>query len=224
MCRAAPLVRTPTAGSSSIRADGVRFAVSATVDPALVAVLENAKQLGFLGSRPIHEVIAHARGFVRALDDLGTLSTVLDLGSGGGVPGLVIAHDRPTTLVTLLDRRAKRTDFLERVVRRLGWQHRISVVCQDVATFGRTTSFDAVTARGFGPPEFTLSTAARLVRPGGRVVISEPPNRDRWDEGLLDRVHLRRIDVRRDPSVVEDVVTEGSIAHLDGLVAVFTTV
>ena len=45
-----------------------------------------------------------------------TCHTVLDLGAGGGVPGLVIAHDLPDLHVTLLDRRAKRTDFLERVV------------------------------------------------------------------------------------------------------------
>lgn len=193
--------------------------MSAPVDPALVAVLEDAQRLGFLGSRPISDVIAHARGFVRALDDLGTNYTVLDLGSGGGVPGLVIAHDRSATMVTLLDRRAKRTDFLERVVRRLGWQHRISVVCRDVASFAPTGLFDAVTARGFGPPERTLTAAAQLVRPGGRVVISEPPNQDRWDDEILDRLQLCRVDAPR-----RNAITDASHPRLDGLVAVFTTV
>ena len=192
--------------------------MSATVDPALVAVFEDAQRLGFLGARPIAEVIEHARGFVRALDDLPTRSNAVDLGSGGGVPGLVIAHDRPTMAVTLLDRRAKRTDFLERVVRRLGWHDRVSVACQDVATFGPPGSFDVVTARGFGPPDFTLASAARLVRPGGRIVISEPPDQDRWDEHVLERLHLRRLDVRR-----ENVANEPSIGRLDGLVAAFTT-
>lgn len=194
--------------------------MSVTIDPALVAALEDARRLGFLGSRPISEVIAHARGFVRALDDCGTIDSVLDLGSGGGIPGLVIAHDRPTASVTLLDRRAKRTDFLERVVRRLGWQQRVSVVCQDVTTFGPDHSFDAVVARGFGPPEFTLSAAARLVRRGAPIVISEPPDQDRWDDELLDRLQLRRTDVRLERSAPTDAPT----SQLDGLVAVFTTV
>ena len=196
--------------------------MSVTVDPALVDVLEDAQRLGFLGSRPIAEVIEHARGFVRGLDSLdglGTNPSVLDLGSGGGVPGLVIAHDRPATSITLLDRRAKRTDFLERVVRRLGWQHRISVVCQDVATFSPDRSFDAVVARGFGPPEFTLSTAARLVRSGGRVVISEPPDQDRWDDELLDRLQLRRVNV---PPTHGG--PDASPSRLDGLVAVFSPI
>lgn len=194
--------------------------MSATVDPLLVAALEDAQRLGFLGSRPIPEVIDHARGFVRALGDLGQHSSVLDLGSGGGVPGLVIAHDCPAMTITLLDRRAKRTDFLERVVRRLGWQHRISVVCEDVSTFGPDASFDAVTARGFGPPEFTLSSAARLVRPGCSIVISEPPDQERWSDELLDRLGLRRMDAPREALAAPLSESTG----LDGFVAVFTKV
>ncbi len=106
----------------------------------------------------------------------------------------MIAHDRPDLAVTMLDRRAKRTDALERVVRRLGWGDRVSVVCQDVAGFEPIVLFDSIVARGFGPPEFTLETAARLVAPGGPIVISEPPGADRWDISLLDRVGLRRVD------------------------------
>jgi 16S rRNA (guanine527-N7)-methyltransferase len=179
----------------------------------LIAALTDAQRLGFLGARPIDEVIDHARGFVRALAADDTVTSVLDLGSGGGVPGLVIAHDLPATRVTLLDRRAKRTDVLERVVRRLSWDDRVSVVCQDVTRFGPDGTFDAVVARGFGPPEFTLTAAARLVRVGGLIVISEPPDHDRWDDALLHRLEVRRCA----PSVRADA-GRGS---LDGLVAVF---
>jgi 16S rRNA (guanine527-N7)-methyltransferase len=167
--------------------------VSGGTAPELVAVLEDAQRLGFLGARPVSEVIEHARGFVRALRARGTVGSVLDLGSGGGVPGLVIAHDLPSTHVTLLDRRAKRTDALERVVRRLGWQQRVAVVCQDVDTFQPDTPFDAVVARGFGPPEFTLSAAARFVRPGQVIVISDPPGVSRWDDQLLQHLGLHRL-------------------------------
>jgi 16S rRNA (guanine527-N7)-methyltransferase len=197
--------------------------VGGATAPELVAALQDAQRLGFLGSRPIPEVIEHARGFVRALEARGPVRSVLDLGSGGGVPGLVIAHDLPGTHLTLLDRRAKRTDALERVVRRLGWQDRIVVVCQDVDTFGPAASFDAVVARGFGPPEFTLSAAARLVRSGHPIVISDPPGVNRWDEELLARLELHRIDV---PEPVGDEVKPAGTAGDPGppplgLVAVF---
>ena len=47
-------------------------------------------------------------------------------------------------------------------------------------------------ARGFGPPETTLEFASRLVRAGGRIVISEPPTGDRWDGELVAELGLRR--------------------------------
>lgn len=184
--------------------------------PALVNALLDAQRLGFLGSRPIAEVISHARGFVRALEAGDrVVESILDLGSGGGVPGLIIAHDLPAVRLTLLDRRAKRTDALERLVRRLGWQDRITVACTDVETFVPDGPFDAVVARGFGPPEFTLAQAVRFVRDGGPIVISEPPEVDRWDDRLLAELGLRRVG---DSSVATRTTGSGD---LDGLVAVF---
>ncbi len=58
--------------------------------------------------------------------------TVIDLGAGGGIPGLVIAHDRPDLHLTMVDRRSKRTDFLERVMRRLRWSAHVAVIAADV--------------------------------------------------------------------------------------------
>lgn len=162
----------------------------------LATALGDAQRLGFLGGRPIEEVIAHSRGFVRALSDVPAGSTVIDLGAGGGVPGLVVAFDRPDLGLVLLDRRTKRTDFLDRVVRRLGWTDRVSVVADDATNFAAThpASVAGVVARGFGPPEFTVELAGRLVQPHGRIVISDPPHGDRWDDALVTRLGLRRID------------------------------
>lgn len=164
----------------------------------LVAVLTASQDLGFLGARPVTEVIEHARAFVRALDGVTVEGSeppmVIDLGSGGGVPGLVIAHDRRDFHVTLLDRRAKRTDFLERMVRRLGWSDRVRVICDEaervVAREGGR--YAAAVARGFGPPEVTLGIGASLVRGSGRVIISEPPDGDRWTPALLEHLGVDR--------------------------------
>jgi 16S rRNA G527 N7-methylase RsmG len=77
----------------------------------------------------------------------------------------------------------------------LGMRH-VEVRCADVKVLidevgsGVTPPFDVVTARGFGPPEFTLRSATRLIRPGGRIVISEPPAGDRWSAELLDELGL----------------------------------
>ena len=80
------------------------------VEEELHEALGTSQRLGFLGDRPIDEVIEHARAFVSAVE--GISGSVIDLGAGGGVPGLVLAVDRPDLLITLLDRRTKRTDLL----------------------------------------------------------------------------------------------------------------
>ena len=188
----------------------IRVTVSATLrkmtitpmSDAVTAALEESRRLGFLGARPVEEVVAHARAFVDALD--GVVGEVADLGAGGGVPGLVIAHDRPDLELTLIDRRAKRTDFLERMVRRLRWTDRVHVLTADVEQVVRIApaSFDAVVARGFGPPEPTLSLAVGLVRAGGRVIISEPPVGDRWRPDLLAELGVFRVTERDGPVAV----------------------
>jgi 16S rRNA (guanine527-N7)-methyltransferase len=168
----------------------VSSAARPEVAPELLGVLAGAQRLGYLGARPIDQVVEHARRFVDALS--GVTGTVVDLGSGGGVPGLVVAHDRPDLVVTLLDRRTSRTDFLERMVARLEWGGRVTVRSCDALDLARevelgdATSFDAAVARGFGPPDATLVVGARLVGRAGVIVISEPPGGHPWDAILAE--------------------------------------
>lgn len=157
---------------------------------SVTETLREAQRFGFFGPGDITEAERHARGYVTALGELSPGTRLVDLGSGGGLPGLVLADAYPTASIVLLDRRQKRTDFLERAVRRHGWPH-VEVRLADVEQLARSVvagtcpPFDVVTARGFGPPEFTLRAAVAVCREGGRIVISEPPTGDRWPEGLL---------------------------------------
>jgi 16S rRNA (guanine527-N7)-methyltransferase len=161
----------------------------------LTETLRQAQRFGFFGSGPIDVAIRHAEHYVDALVDLAGGARVLDLGAGGGLPGLVIAAARPDLHTVLLDRRQKRTDFLELAAARLGLTH-IDVACEDAEQLvrriesGATPPFDAVTARGFGPPDVTLRTAHACISAGGRIIISEPPSGDRWDPSLLRELDL----------------------------------
>ena len=145
--------------------------------------------MGTLGDRPIPEVIEHARQFVTALE--GVTGKVIDIGTGAGVPGLVIAVDLPHLEVVLADRRATRMDALRLGVAALGLGERVSVVTADVDDLARDPAyagtFDAVVCRGFGPPESTAPLARGLLKNGGRLIVSEPPSPDpsRWSEDLL---------------------------------------
>jgi 16S rRNA (guanine527-N7)-methyltransferase len=157
----------------------------------LIAALAESQRLGMLGDRPVEQVVEHAAAFVDALR--GVEGTVVDLGSGGGVPGLVIADARPDLHVVLVDRRASRTDHLRRLVGRLGFAGRVEVLTLDATALPRASA-DAVVARGFGPPPSTLRAATPLLRAGGLVVVSEPPpdtqDDARWSPALLAELDL----------------------------------
>lgn len=159
----------------------------------LVEVLEEHQRLGLLGRAPVAEAMAHAAGFV---DRLRPATTVLDLGSGGGLPGLVVALRRPEASVVLLDARASRTDLLQRAVGRLGLGARVTVVHARAEDLGRRPEWrellDAVVARGFGPPPEVAECAAPFLRLGGQLVVSEPPAPapERWPAPGLALVGL----------------------------------
>lgn len=158
---------------------------------SLIAALTESQRVGMLGGRPVAEMVEHAGAFVDAL--AGVDGTVVDLGSGGGVPGLVIADARPDLHVVLVDRRVSRTDHLRRLIGRLGFADRVEVLTLDAAAVPRAVA-DAVVARGFGSPSSTLRAARPLLRPAGVVIVSEPPSgeqaRVRWPPALLVELDL----------------------------------
>jgi 16S rRNA (guanine527-N7)-methyltransferase len=153
----------------------------------LDAVLTRARELGFLGPGPIDGQRAHAEAFLGALE--GAPSCAFDLGSGGGVPGLVLALALPTTQWLLVDAMTKRTAFLADAVAELGLADRARVLtarAEELVPEHRGVA-DLVVARGFGPPAVLAECAAPLLAVGGQLVVSEPPGGQpgRWDaEGL----------------------------------------
>jgi 16S rRNA (guanine527-N7)-methyltransferase len=165
------------------------------VDPALDAVFQRSFDLGFLGSMPIADQIEHALGFVAVLESElgGPPPSVIDLGTGGGVPGLVLASCWPESRVVLMDANERRTTFLQEVL--VGWagSGRAEVVRGRVEELGRVETlreqFAAVTSRSFGIPAATAECGSSFLELGGSMVVSEPPDTDpadRWPEsGLL---------------------------------------
>ena len=93
--------------------------------------------------------------------------TLLDLGSGAGLPGLVLAMLLPETAVTLLEPMERRCRFLAEAVTELGLAN-ASVLrgrAEDV-----TFRADVVTARAVAPLPRLAELAIGLVRPGGMVL------------------------------------------------------
>jgi 16S rRNA (guanine527-N7)-methyltransferase len=150
----------------------------------LFGVLAASQQRGFIGGP---ELDAHVRQAEALADAVGPApATLLDLGSGGGLPGLVLAARWPGTAVTLLDGGTERAAFLSSAVEQLGWTDRVSVAAGRAEVLGRTGlrgGFELVVARAFGPPAVVAECGAPFLGEDGLLVVSEPPGADgsRWD-------------------------------------------
>jgi 16S rRNA (guanine527-N7)-methyltransferase len=93
-------------------------------------------------------------------------STVCDVGSGAGLPGIVIAIRRPDLVVTLVEPLLRRTTFLEEVVSALDLTTVEVVRARAAALHGQRT-FDIVTSRAVAPMDRLAEWSLPLVRAGG---------------------------------------------------------
>jgi len=105
----------------------------------------------------------HIVDSVQLLDLAPSTGSWVDLGSGAGFPGLVVAAvgERP---VTLVETRAKRVQFLNQASEALGIGNRVTVAQSRVETFG-AAHYDVISARAFAPLPRLLDVACHLSVP-----------------------------------------------------------
>jgi len=95
--------------------------------------------------------------------------SVVDVGSGAGLPGIVIAMLMPQARVTLLEPLARRVDFLTETVAELGLAN-AEVVRARAEDLAGQVAADVVTARAVAPLDKLAGLTLGVVRPGGRVL------------------------------------------------------
>lgn len=108
------------------------------------------------------------------LDSLAVLPWVrgprlLDIGTGAGLPGLLLALARPNWECVLLDSNAKKTRFLVQASAELQL-HNVRVISRRVEDYPATADFDTVISRAYTELPRFYRQACPLARPGGRVV------------------------------------------------------
>jgi len=109
-----------------------------------------------------------------------TGSTVLDIGTGGGFPGLPLAIVRPDLDLRLVDRTEKKVLFLKTTLARLRIRNAraMQVRVEGKAESEGLAQVDVAVSRAFAAPEPWLALARQYVRPGGRILAmlgSEQP-------------------------------------------------
>ena len=96
---------------------------------------------------------------------------IVDVGSGGGAPGIPLAHALPGREVTLLEATRRKCDFLERWARELP---NARVVCGR-AEEQPVDSWGVAVAKALAPPPVAAEWCLPLVEPGGAVVLYVGP-------------------------------------------------
>jgi len=113
-----------------------------------------------------------------ALPYLPSSGTLLDVGSGAGIPGLPLKIARPSYEVHLLEARAKKVSFLKYMTRKIGltgikaFQGRAEKGHDLPALF---PGYDIVTARALAPLTKTIGICYPYIRPGGLLVTFKGP-------------------------------------------------
>ena len=134
----------------------------------------------------VDNVIVDSLLFSRALPM--TISTLCDIGSGAGLPGIPLSIVMPDVEVTLIEARQKRGSFLSAAIRELELRN-CRLLNQRFEDVGKTLAgrFDAVVMRCAGTPTLLIDQLRAVLAPGGIVVASGPPQRQplsfgRWLE------------------------------------------
>jgi 16S rRNA (guanine527-N7)-methyltransferase len=170
--------------------------LGASISGQLEESLNRSASRGFIGPMAAFEQIAHGLGFAVATEAIlkAVPRTILDMGTGGGIPGLVLLACWPTSHIVLLDSNERRTEFLSTEVARWERPGTVEVVRARAEEAGRSDHlrerFELVTARAFGKPAVTAECGSAFAI-GGVLAVSEPPvEGPRWPAAGLVKLGL----------------------------------
>jgi 16S rRNA (guanine527-N7)-methyltransferase len=149
-----------------------------TLAKAHWSLLERRRHaLDLIGPGDVGPHFEDCKEALRGLDPTGRW---VDVGSGAGFPGLVLAAMYPGCAVDLVESRKKRAVFLESVilaaaddVKKRGGPVR---VIADRAESLPEHAYDGFTARAVAAPEELMKLIRRLVKPGGRAMLMVGPS------------------------------------------------
>ena len=132
-----------------------------------------------------------------ALPYLSSSGTVLDIGSGAGIPGLPLKIARPEFEVHLLESKAKKVIFLKDMIRKLGlkWVDVYKGRAEKRDDLPKLFHFyDIVTARALAPLKKTINICSPYLEPGSLLVTFKGSRIDQEIEDskkLMEELYLR---------------------------------
>jgi 16S rRNA (guanine527-N7)-methyltransferase len=176
-----------------------------SAEPALEALLEllaepRAPIAGSTVERARQVHIADSLSGLE-IEPLRAAGRIADLGSGAGLPGLVLAASRPESRFDLLESISRRCDFLLEAIDRMGLAN-ARVICERSEEWARgegREAYDAVTARSVGRLAALAELASPLLCDGGVLVAWKGARSDQEEAELAraaDRLAMEPIEIR----------------------------
>ncbi|MBT6069012.1 16S rRNA (guanine(527)-N(7))-methyltransferase RsmG [Candidatus Peregrinibacteria bacterium] len=111
--------------------------------------------------------------------DFSNVGTLLDIGSGGGIPGIPLAIELPNATVTLLDSTEKKMKAAKEILKEIGVEN-VKTAVGRIEELGHDPnfreSFDVVTARAVAPLPTLLEYALPFVKVGGHFIAYKSKN------------------------------------------------
>ncbi len=160
---------------------------------------EHGKLIGGIGSDTLEDLLDISSNYidvVRRDFSFNAHVSILDLGSGVGIPGLPMAVLAPNWQFCLLESMTKRGSHAKHSCEELGILDRVSILIgrAEQLRADLMSQFDVVVSRCFGNPALLVELGLPFVRIGGIIVVSEPPNSDaglRWRTDVLAKLGVK---------------------------------
>ena len=162
-----PVLTLPAAPEGATAVFGERFELAARYVELLAGA---GVERGLVGPRETPRLWdRHVLNCAGVAELLAPDQTVLDLGSGAGLPGLVLAIRRPDLQVVLVEPLLRRATFLTEAVEALGLSNATVRRARGEELAGKA-EVDVVTARAVAPLERLATWSLPLLSPGGRLL------------------------------------------------------
>ena len=137
--------------------------------------------------------------------------SVLDIGSGGGLPGIPIAICRPHQQITLLDSNSKKTRFLNQARMELALDN-LTVAQARIESWRPDTPPDIITSRAFASLSQILDWCAHLLGQGTVIVAMK----GQYPADELEAIAGRKLDVAIERVIIPGMTGERHIVSIRG--------
>jgi 16S rRNA (guanine527-N7)-methyltransferase len=167
---------------------------------------------------PMQMVTHHLLDSLAAVPAFTGAKNVLDVGAGGGLPGIVLAIVRPDMKVSMIDTVHKKTAFLTQVKAQLGLAN-VSIHTMKVQELEVSDKFDVITSRAFADLSDFVNWSCHLLAEGGRYIalkgVAPQDEQQRlpaaWRVSGVQPLHVPRLGAERHLVFIQKAIEPATV-------------